>query len=105
MTKQEKIREGVRDIIEGYFDCDSEATYQHFRDEILDYLHSAGCVLKVERELPKRTKYYTSEESDIVCGGGFSNALALIKRAGYEAVVPLIEEDAKHLMENSQSDR
>ena len=54
MNKQEVIKEGVRDIIESYCDWDSELTYQHFRDEILNYLHSRNVVIKVEDWLPIR---------------------------------------------------
>ena len=45
MTKREEIREGIRDIIESFCDWDSEATYQHFENEILSYLHSKGVVI------------------------------------------------------------
>lgn len=48
MTKQEKIREGVLNIVAEPVDI----TLGQMTDEILSYLHSQGVVLKVERELP-----------------------------------------------------
>lgn len=55
MATREEIREGVRDIIEGYCDFERESTYQHFRDEILTYLDSKDVVIKVEDWLPIRS--------------------------------------------------
>lgn len=65
MNKQEEIREGIEAIIrERGYDIWSVAgkdgIEQFLQDElnqILSYLHSQGCVLKVDRELPKWLEY------------------------------------------------
>ncbi len=46
-AKREEIREGLSDRIYGLAHQPPDI------DEILSYLHSAGCVLKVEREWPE----------------------------------------------------
>ena len=48
MTKQEEIREGVAKYINQY----SELGLEVCAGMIMDYLHSQGVVIKVERELP-----------------------------------------------------
>ncbi len=71
MNKQEEIREGVARNIAGPL-LDWELTLK-IADQVLQYLHSQGVVIKVEREIYE----------------GYQEAV----RAGYVAVEPLIEEE------------
>jgi len=90
--KREKIREGITQVIltprirYGQAADQSPRRYTistefipEITEQILSYLHSQGCVLKVDRELPK-----DDEEAwqRIIEKSG----------AGYVAVEPLIEE-------------
>lgn len=80
MTKQEKIREGMGNIIgdQGYYFPWEECT-----QEILSYLHSQGVVIKVDREL-----------SDSLMEGQESfdrqTYKVMLEHEGYVAVEPLI---------------
>lgn len=55
--------------------------------EILEYLHSQGVVIKVERELPKPEIYINCWAQS-----GYALCQYHIEEAGYEAVEPLIKE-------------
>lgn len=48
MTKQEEIREGIKGIIASYH---NQVPFADEVPEILRYLHSQGCVIKVDRKL------------------------------------------------------
>lgn len=65
MTKQEQIREGiakhfrphtlgdVEDDLSGFISCTGTMKlWRYEADELLEYLHSQGVVIKVERKLP-----------------------------------------------------
>ncbi len=104
MTKQEEIREGIREGIAKILSEDLVITIGESVDEgeyvsalqmarlkeadvVLAYLHSQGVVIKVERELPERTWYND-------WGGESGKAgykLCQDDMAGYEATIPLIE--------------
>lgn len=83
-TKQEEIREGIKQLFRENFYadgwhqpiCDVDLTTEF----LLDYLHSQGVVLKVERELP-----YSVEDSFVS-----PEAMETIKKAGFTATGPLI---------------
>ena len=60
MTKQERIREGLREIIIEHtdsclgcdcLDCQKES--KEFLNQVFNYFDSQGVVIKVDRELPK----------------------------------------------------
>ena len=84
-TKQDIIREGLFKVLFPHSNADhytGDPTVQ----KVLEYIHSRGVVLKVERELPK---LYDDEHPD-----GFSLPIwctEAYKRAGYVATEPLIE--------------
>jgi len=84
--KREEIREGFARTL-GKYSGQADQVYQ-----LLKYLHSQGCVLKVDRELPKLGDYdkrrTTSESVDFQ--DGFLVAKIAMRKAGYEATVPLI---------------
>ena len=94
MTKQEKIREGIFDILFG--------TCMHITDnpddktaEVLRYLHSQGVVIKVDRELPKPILYghFTMVDDERMATpreiSEFTQQEML--EAGYVATEPLID--------------
>lgn len=109
MTKQEKIREGIaRDFlfevwkeaksseIESWDDVTWESLPEKHKTEylktavsLLNYLHSQGLVIKVDRKLPKRNWYkdWGGESGE----AGYK--LALEDMVGYVAVKPLIQKD------------
>jgi len=88
MIKQEEVREGIEEILKDHFFPYTSAT-----EEIIEYLHSQGVVIKVDRELPKRTWYKDwGGES-----GEDSYKLALEDMAGYVAVEPLIKEQKNEM--------
>lgn len=79
-TKQEEIREWYKDALSGYGCPD---TYlENETDKLFTYLHSQGCVLKVDRKLPS---IWNSK-------GKVKSALTYKKElAGYTAWESLIE--------------
>ena len=101
MTKQEKIREGIKDMLSGWgignWDIDHSAI-----DDLLNYLHSQGAVLKVDRKLPinpiKITHYLglSMEEADTrqLEQDCFVQVIQdQMFKAGYVTVEPLIGEE------------
>lgn len=98
MTKQEEIREGIGKIVSDTVKLHSiragnQAVFVYtgdkpLQDLILEYLHSQGVVIKVDKEFP---------ESLTVYGYGEEKYLRMVspqelKEAGYVAVEPLIKE-------------
>jgi len=84
MTKQEEIREGIEAILIGSPDNDSP---EKLSKEMLNYLHSQGVVIKVEKD-----SFYTNIPLDKVPLSGntaYVETKEIIK-AGYEAVASLI---------------
>lgn len=89
MTKQEEIREGmiskVKSIRAWSRNPFDPFSIEGHADDILNYLHSQGAVLKVEGELP---------EPDETCPLMQGRLLAWninLKRDGYTLTEPLIE--------------
>ena len=85
MTKQEEIREGVYKIIFNNFGQRPEM----LKARLLEYLHSQGVVVKVDRELPqywfdRGVNGYTERHYMAV---GIKEC---VEEAGYVAVEPLI---------------
>jgi len=54
MTKQEEIREGLEGKINRFDTFREEYSYRGFADEILNYLHSRGVVIKVDKGIGGR---------------------------------------------------
>ena len=69
MTKQEEIKSGISEIAEEYWYSSLMVTRK-----VLEYLHSQGVVIKVDKEMPHGT---------IHCD---------MLKAGYVPVEPLIKE-------------
>ena len=76
MTKQEEIREGIAVYLYKCFSTWKESSYYdlselnrqgwlQYADDILSFLHSQGCVLKVDRELPDKNKNNTWYDDDL----------------------------------------
>jgi len=87
MTKQEEIREGIaREYMAAtgmeYREGDGKRSI--FVDQILAYLHSQGCVLKVERELPSYRNAVNKSYNDYMLGQED------MLKAGFGAFEPLI---------------
>ena len=97
MTKQKEIREGMAGIIrsgvcQDFAGVDIGTTPQ----DIMEYLHSQGCVLKVDRELPLIDTWYDKIDDkdwtrELIYQDG--QIKGRNDKAGYVAVEPLIEED------------
>ncbi len=89
MATREEIREGIFKVLFPYSNADhytGDGTVQ----KVLDYLHSEGVVIKVDRELPEDLDVWKETRR----GGYFIGSEAL-EEAGYVAVEPLIEEVKK----------
>ena len=86
MTKQEEIREGIAIILE------SAGASREWTLNILEYLHSQGVVIKVERELPSISWNSDDPLYDIAFCKGMSENLGNMLKSGYgTAVEPLVE--------------
>lgn len=108
MTKQEEIREGMAkklclcDALDweqlpesGYANSKDRAYYRRLAASILQDLHSQGCVLKVDRELPKNPFHELELVDDVYIHRSrkiHRAAQQYMLNAGYVAVEPLIEE-------------
>jgi len=101
MTKQEEIREWVKEWVLGirqYLNdtehspepftkpIDPNVLIVEFPNKLLKYLHSQGVVIKVERELPF-ADWITVPPSEIA-----KYTQQNMLKAGYKAVEPLIKE-------------
>ncbi len=97
MTIQEEIRRDVYILSLKYFggffntlngkgDKSQEGIPDTLADELLNYLHSKGVVIQVERELPGNPYYMFPDEGEWL---GFQVALG--KMVGYKATEPLIQ--------------
>ncbi len=92
MTKQEKVREGMSDILF------RKGRGKWYKDEIINellaFLHSQGVVVKVERELPKNpiktASNYRRGFSQLYDAMADKYDQAQEDMAGYEAVESLI---------------
>ena len=109
MTKQEEIQKWIKETIlraikwaveegmtDGYLDM--------YADEFLKYLHSQGCVIKVDRELPTEKgvslPFKVSPELSMpvqkqiveTAIKAYERAEQDVVEAGYVATVPLIKE-------------
>lgn len=89
MTKE--IREGIRAVLiqQLFLGIPSQV------DAILGYLHSKGCVIKVDRELRKYSCHWHKDTIDLncfTCGDmiGRTNEQGDLLKAGYVAVEELI---------------
>ena len=94
MSRQEEIREGVREIIINGMINDQRTLY--ITDDVLAYIVSKGGVLTVERELPD--SFVLRVESKIGFNGYYAKedrwldarwVKALKEQAGYAEVEPL----------------
>ena len=96
MTRQEKIREELPHILEGvWLREDYDNVWVELTKVALEYLHSQGGVLKVERKkLPEI--HMSDEEIPNVSATSFFAICDLArksyKEAGYEATESLIKE-------------
>ena len=97
MTKREEIREGIIRLMS---ECYSRGISgrespvfkpQKFLKELIPYLHSAGCVLKVERELPNVPQAEIAPMYDKVFREGINAGQYNMRKAGYVAVESLVE--------------
>jgi len=101
MTKQEQIREGIENILIKYkkslhkegliWKSKANVDFRKFAaEDIMQYLHSQGVVIKVEGELPDSKDFHWYNDWGGQCGrSGFELALKEIKEAAYVAVEPL----------------
>lgn len=111
MNKQDKIREGIAAFLCNYSGGSSwwylsinhmvykQQEYLEEADEILGYLHSEGVVIKVDRELPQNPYVDSYQGNDPEAQSvndaaewSYEEAQKDMKKAGFEAVGPLIKE-------------
>lgn len=105
MTKQEEIRRELYIRSLKYFKDFQDALYnggescptQCLVDELLEYLHSKGVVIKVERELPPSMANEVDWSGKVNWQAGYDHAEARYRLAGYEAVEPLVKESTPDL--------
>ena len=91
MTKQEEIREGLRAKL-----FELGVTNKGFViRQILEYLHSQGVVLKVDRELPFPMCTVRMNDPRYQ-DGAMIHAQKLMLEAGYVAVEPLIKPESSN---------
>lgn len=102
MPKQEEIREGIaHQQVTMPLNMPKQFVGTDLADRIIEYLHSQGVVIKVERELPKSpdTDYLisqyegeeaTAEDVTLMHLNGIEKGKSLMLRAGYVAVEPLM---------------
>ena len=86
MTKQEEIKKGLYQLAR---ETKTSCIYGDIIEDILNYLHSQGCVLKVDRELPN----IATCEDYALCRE-FCHTIEQLNmlKAGYVAIEPLIKE-------------
>ncbi len=87
MTKQEEVRDGLQKIVDGYdstLPIDKPCPHCEVVIKILNYLHSKGVVIKVDRELPPAP--WAVYRIDEIAGKTQQSML----KAGYVAVEELI---------------
>lgn len=88
LSKQEVIREGIEHVIT----VNHPYIASKITEEIIKYLHSQGCVLRVDRELPPSRANETEWSGKVNWDDGYRHAEARYKLAGYHATEPLVEE-------------
>jgi len=90
MSKQERIREGVAQSLgrsNGQWGDEFQHNYWLIQADLaLDYLHSQGVVIKVDREFPKMTFFCPT------CKKTVTNTMCNVIDGGYSGVESLIEE-------------
>ena len=99
MTKQEEIREGIKERIRAYASelHPSNVECNEMAKLLLMFLHLQGVVIKVDRELPVCA---CCEGTGLIGGAGINdccpecNGTGKIYCVGYVAVEPLIKEQA-----------
>jgi len=86
MATREEIREGIYQIIKG--NCQSSSGWvgnkAYTMDLIMNYLHSQGVVIKVDRELPTDCISYLENEKGIIKSVWADEEK--VKASGWEAV-------------------
>ena len=94
MTKQEEIREGIASYIRLYNGTSTTAS-EFTSKAILEYLHSQGVVLKVDKELPINPYRFNVHLDAGIYDGlyreKYFEAQQGMVNAGFTAVEPLIE--------------
>lgn len=89
LLTEEEIQAGAHQVIEGHLEyTDGEAPWLTLEGlhKLFEYLHSQGCALKVEGELPK--DWYNDEADRL-------RIIEDFKEAGYTAWEPLIDKGEK----------
>ena len=105
MNIQEKIKEGIRQLIDGCYgarnpDYPKLIAFQpmKFLNELLPYLHSQGAVVKVDRVLPRCPVSIEDGLSPSIVEfrqyniKQWKTTQEIMLKAGYVAVEPLIKE-------------
>jgi hypothetical protein len=95
MSKQDEIKKKVREIVKGYPDChfnkdkcnQFEVCDECITEDLFQYLHSQGVVIKVEGELPELSKLGSWSWR---WEGGYDMAQVDMTKAGYTKTIPLI---------------
>lgn len=88
MSKQEKIREGMEEIVSDMvYGVGAHYTSREIVAKLQEYEDSQGVVIKVERELPFVSSNYELSQHNVYVKIG-NEAL---REQGFEAVEPLIE--------------
>ena len=94
MTKQEEIREGVYKQIRS--DVVGHSRTSYLAEGIINYLHSQGVVIKVDRELPKCE---CCKGAGLIGGSGINdccpecNGTGKMYCVGFVAIEPLVKDD------------
>lgn len=87
MTKQEEIRDGIKEFIE--WAIEGKKPSGQTANIIMSYLHEQGAVVKVNRELP-RSPHHNPIDVQLFYNYGYERCQK--DMASYEAVEPIIEE-------------
>lgn len=101
MTRQQKVREGVRVLMDGCYEARNPdypelAAFQpmKFLNELIPYLHSQGLVVRVDKELPDNPFFGGKPSEEKTAQWYGANAyIELIKEAGCGFFEPLIKEE------------
>lgn len=87
-STREEIREGIKEVLSGWgidnWDIDHSAI-----DDLLNYLHSQGVVIKIDRKLPFVSSDFTLSTHGVYVKVG-EGALS---EQGYVAVESLVKEE------------
>ena len=93
MTKQEEIQAGMAQYIKLVGNKPDVYTPEMCAEDLMEYLHFEGVVIKVERELPDKNVNHTWYKDEFGEAGkiGYDLAVKDMCDADYVAVEPLIE--------------